>query len=283
MGFLDSLRADLKKAAIEQQRVLVVELLHQRLAELTLEDLRVLLASPLGSGLGAVRIIDLVSPAPANTSTSAASPKGSQSRGRSKQKKVKSEVRARTRRSPASKKTRRTSEQIRGSVLSTIRSAVEPLFVSEIETKTAVHRKAIVRALRSLSEAGQVITLGDPNRPRYGLPGKTTGGDKAGASKASTAKRPTTTKKQSKSAKKQPKPKAVKVTGRTADGRAAYDAAVVEVLKASGGWIAATEIRRQVGGTANQLRIALDRLGNAGRVQQRGEKGARRYSLVTPE
>lgn len=60
MGFLERLQSDLKHAVLEHQRVLVVQLLQRRFAELTLEDLRTLLASPLGRGLGSVRVADIV-------------------------------------------------------------------------------------------------------------------------------------------------------------------------------------------------------------------------------
>ena len=59
-GLLDGFKADLQKLQVERQRDLVVQLLHRRFDGLTLDDLRALLASPLGRGLGGTRIADLL-------------------------------------------------------------------------------------------------------------------------------------------------------------------------------------------------------------------------------
>mgnify|MGYP000323014064 CR=1 FL=1 len=285
MGFIDRLRADLKRATIEHQRALVVELLHQRFAELTLDDVRSLLASPLGQGLGEVRVADLLPPTTSPPRKASTTSKPSTPRRGPGQKKRRSKARVPARRARAAA-ARRTKDQIQKAIVSALRSAAAPLYITEIAAKTSVHRKAIGRAIGSLLAGGQVITTGEPKRPHYALSERPTGeGERAASAMSSNKKARPKAKARAASTtssgkKVNPKSKGRQVTARTVEGRKNYDAAVVEALRAAGGWVAASAIRKRVGGTANQVRIALDRLRDAGRVVRQGAKGATRYSLV---
>ncbi len=77
-----------------------------------------------------------------------------------------------------------------------------------------------------------------------------------------------------------PKAKAVSagaVDVRNAAGRAAYDAAVLNVLVSSKGPAPAQEVRRVAGGTPMQARAALNRLIESGKVGYKGRARATRY------
>ena len=70
------------------------------------------------------------------------------------------------------------------------------------------------------------------------------------------------------------------VNTRTPAGREAFDAAVFEALKAIGGPAGAGEIQRRVGGTNMQVRSAVNRLIEAGRVTWTGKARGTRYRLA---
>lgn len=68
---------------------------------------------------------------------------------------------------------------------------------------------------------------------------------------------------------------------RTAAGREALDAAVLEALEAEGGKdIAAEQLRDRLGTTPHQLRTSLNRHIEAGRVSFTGKARGTRYSLT---
>jgi len=60
MSFLDNLQADLRRAQVEHQATLLVQVLRERLHELTFGELRQILNSRLGEGLAARPVRDLV-------------------------------------------------------------------------------------------------------------------------------------------------------------------------------------------------------------------------------
>lgn len=68
------------------------------------------------------------------------------------------------------------------------------------------------------------------------------------------------------------------VNTRTAAGRDRYDAAVLQVLRDAGDKVGAVEVRKQVGGTALQVRTALNRLIEAGAVAFEGKARATTYA-----
>lgn len=60
MGFLSHVRQDLQESLAEQQRLAVLAVLRKRFSTLTFDDLRQLLTSPLGKGLGPLLIADVL-------------------------------------------------------------------------------------------------------------------------------------------------------------------------------------------------------------------------------
>lgn len=70
------------------------------------------------------------------------------------------------------------------------------------------------------------------------------------------------------------------VNTRTAAGRDQYDATVLRVLRDAGDKVGAVEMRKQVGGTALQVRTALNRLIEAGAVTFEGKARATTYSTT---
>lgn len=84
---------------------------------------------------------------------------------------------------------------------------------------------------------------------------------------ASTKTKPTATKASSRNA----------VNTRTPAGRDQYDAAVLQVLRDAGTKVGAVQVRKQVGGTALQVRTALNRLIEAGTVTFEGKARATTY------
>ena len=72
--------------------------------------------------------------------------------------------------------------------------------------------------------------------------------------------------------------KAASVDTRSATGRDAYDKSVLAILKSAGGKkVSAQTIRREVGGTPEQARRALNRLIDSNGVQYTGQARATRY------
>ena len=67
------------------------------------------------------------------------------------------------------------------------------------------------------------------------------------------------------------------VNTRTPAGRDRYDAAVLQVLRDAGNKVGAVAVRKQVGGTALQVRTALNRLIEAGSVAFEGKARATKY------
>lgn len=70
------------------------------------------------------------------------------------------------------------------------------------------------------------------------------------------------------------------VNTRTPEGRTRYDEGVLEMVRASSGPVAATSIRKKVGGTPLQVRAALNRLIEAGQVEFQGRARAMRYTAL---
>ena len=69
------------------------------------------------------------------------------------------------------------------------------------------------------------------------------------------------------------------VNTRTPEGRAQYDVAVFDAVSAAGKPLGSSALRKKVGGTPLQLRTALNRLIESGKVTYEGKARATRYSL----
>lgn len=70
------------------------------------------------------------------------------------------------------------------------------------------------------------------------------------------------------------------VDTRSAKGRAAYEADVLQLVEAAKVPISAPEIRAKAGGTPQQARAALNRLIEAGKITYQGRARATRYSAA---
>jgi len=107
----------------------------------------------------------------------------------------------------------------------------------------------------------------------WALPGKS-GGSKAAAPRAG-AKKPA-----AKAAPSGGASKGAKVVNtRTPEGRAKYDEAVFAAVSSAKGPLGSSALRKSVGGTPLQLRTALNRLIEDGKVTYEGKARATRYSL----
>ncbi len=69
------------------------------------------------------------------------------------------------------------------------------------------------------------------------------------------------------------------VNTRTPEGRAAYDEAVFEAVSGAKDAVGSAYLRKRIGGTPLQLRTALNRLIESGKVTYQGKARATRYSL----
>ncbi len=69
------------------------------------------------------------------------------------------------------------------------------------------------------------------------------------------------------------------VNTRTPEGRAEYDTAVLEAVGSFKSAAGSSQLRKKVGGTPLQMRTALNRLIESGKVTYEGKARATRYSL----
>ncbi len=69
------------------------------------------------------------------------------------------------------------------------------------------------------------------------------------------------------------------INTRTPSGRAALDSTVFEVLKSMPGWVGAGELQKRIGGTNMQIRNAVNRLIDQGKVTWTGKARGTRYRV----
>lgn len=288
VGFLEQLRSDLKRAALEQQGTLVVHLLRKKFASLTFDDLRALLASPLGRGLGPLRVAELTTQessttktrtpttAPAKTSGSSKKPKAK----KSKAKKPKAKTSRSTAKGPSKRKN--VAPAVLAAVLAALEKERAPIRGPALAAKLKVHRTTVRVALARLLAAGKVTTVGPPTRLSYSIKPS----ESPVPANSDTTSRPKPAKTKVAKATK------AKVTTRTAPagsprppsdtmqgGQAGYDGAVLAVIRTSGTGVASSTIQTSVGGTIDQVRAALHRLMEAGQIIRTGERKFTRYEL----
>jgi hypothetical protein len=189
--FLRSIRTDLAKVLAQQQQAALLQVLRGRVATLTFDELRQILASPIGKGLGGTRIAELLEGPTAPTAK--ATPR-KKSKGTARPKKATKERAARRRKSTPSASTSSTKSTVPADV------AAQP-------------------------------------RPR-----------KMSAKKAQELEQRT--------------------------------AAVLNVITRAGGWILSREIHRQVAGTPDQVRDALNKLRTGGQVERRGLNDKTEYRVA---
>jgi hypothetical protein len=278
VAFLEQLRSDLKRAALEQQHMLVVHLLRTKLASLTFDDLRALLASPLGRGLGPLRVAELLTEGPPKAKTPTSSP-AKKPASRKKPKATKSKARTSKPARKGRAKRKNVAPALEAAVLAALGKERAPIRGPALAAKLKVHRTTVRGALARLLAAGKVTTVGPPTRLSYSIkPSESpaqTNSDTASRPKPAKAKvaNATVTKRTAPTAS--PHPPSDTMQG----GQAGYDGAVLAVIRTSGTGVASSTIQASVGGTIEQVRAALHRLRDAGQIIRTGERKFTRYEL----
>jgi hypothetical protein len=255
MGILGVFKANLQQLQVESQRELVIRVLRASIGEMTLDDLRTLLASPLGRGLGKVRVGELL----AGETAAATPPRRPEVTTRPKSKPKKKRAKTRNKRTAKVGRAAAARKDLRAHALETLQSAPEPLNLRELVEVLGADRRTVRKALVGLLSQGSIVASGKAPKLRYAVPEKPQEAQKtASAPRAKNA---------------------VRVSGRTIKGRATYEAAVLAALRDKGEQTPLSVLIKETGGTDNQLRAALRRLIAAGKVDRTGERDRTRYSV----
>lgn len=248
MAFLAGLKKELDDGLAQQQRNVLVQLLHKRLPTLTLEELRQFLASPLGRGLGSVHLAEIrdgvaeTSPPRAGTVRAPTSKRNKPTRKSKPTKRSPKRTRgqvAYTAKAPR----RRASQSLLESVAEALVAADQALTTAELAERVKSHPVSIRRALLGLIDARRVVTEGPPTRLRYRL-----------ATAVDDATRPA--------------------------GDESLEDRVLAHLRGSTGGVALSQLVAQLGGSDKQVRMAVRRLESAGQALRTGERGQTRYSAT---
>lgn len=326
MSILERIRSDLDRGLLEHRAKVLLEVLRQRLGELTLGDLRDILASKLGQGLAALRLAELTGgtgeakPAlPRATKGKPAKPAkpAKATTGKAKAGAKKPATKKSAAKKPAAKKSAAGTfgAELLEKVWHTLHAAGVPMTSGELRAALGGSKATMYRAVRELVRAGKLATDGKPARysvkageartepapanatteageqPAGKKAAKKAAGKKAAAKKAAgkkTAAKKTgkkaagktaAGKKAAKKAAKAEPAGAAEVSARTIEGRTQYDETVIAALRTAGDWVSATRLREAIGGSDNQVRIALRRLIDEGKVARRGERNATEYRL----
>jgi predicted transcriptional regulator len=259
MSILHRLRSDLQRSVAEHQAILLAQVLRQRFTELTLGDLREILTSPLGRGLDNLKLAELSQTAALGEGGKRGAPVVKRGGGRVTRPDASP---VRSGRSPSA-----TSTDYVSSIVEVLQSAGTGLTSGELRAKLGGSPSTMYRAVTELIKAGKVRSEGKPARyswipgAQYEVEGDDDDGDVASLPPPSKRGRPPV------------------VSARTLEGRAHYDAQVMSLLQQTNGWIGASQLRAHVGGSDNQVRIALHRLVASGQVTRRGERNSTEYRL----
>ena len=255
MSILHRLRSDLQRSVVEHQALLLAQVLRQRFTELTLGDLREILTSPLGRGLEKFKLVDLSRDEPIEDGGAVAvAPR----RGPGRPRKVVPEAPELRR---ASVSPSATNSDYVASIGEILQFSGKAMTSGELRAKLGGSPSTMYRAVTELIKEGQVRSEGKPARYSWVGDEHEVDSEPEEASAPAPAKRG--------------RPEGV--SARTLEGRAQFDAAVMRVLEQADGWIGASQLRAQVGGSDNQVRIALHRLVGAGQVSRRGERNSTEY------
>jgi len=250
MKFLAQVQADLKQAALAHQNLLLLQVLRSRSAELTLGDLRKLLASPLGQGIDDVRVAELFV---ATAEVPGKITKKATARRRTRTVEGSKDA-AETKRKPKLRKW--PLEKLIEAVFAMLQSAKEPLSSTEIAVRLKAHRSTVRDVLQKLSAAKRIVITGSRQSTRYALPD---------ARREAQTGKPRSTKAQQRAA-------AHPAVLTQAD----YDAAVLANLRAVGS-MSSSQLQASVGGTLNEVRAALQRLIASQQASRVGERKKTRY------
>jgi DNA-binding transcriptional regulator PaaX len=133
------------------------------------------------------------------------------------------------------------------------KKSTAPLNLRELVEALGADRRTVRKALVGLLAQGSIAASGKAPKLRYGVPEKPQITPRA--------------------------KKAVRVSSRTTEGRATYEAAVLAALRDKGEQTPLSALIKETGGTDNQLRAALRRLIAAGKVDRTGERDRTRFSV----
>ena len=264
MKFLAQVQADLKRAVVEHQRDLIVQVLQGRSGELTLGDLRTFLASPLGRGLDDVRVATLFTATPSTPGKSSeAAPSRRRARtARAKPTTVNAERKPKMKTWPKAK--------LVEAVFATLQSSTAPISSTQIAAKLRAHRSTVRDLLQKLSEARRIVISGSRQGTRYAL----ASAQQHGQPEAQTGK------KRSRKTAASAKPKRAETPAVLS--QADYDFAVLANLRAIGA-MSSSQLQASVGGTLNEVRAALQRLISTQEVQRVGQHRHTRYLPLGPK
>lgn len=123
MGFLEDFKADLQQLQVESQRDLVVHVLRARVGEMTFDELRAVLSSPLGRGLGSTRVGEVL----AVGTPTATSPRQPAASTKPKSKSKKGRAKIRRKRPTKAGRVAAVRKDVRPAVLARLQSASKPL------------------------------------------------------------------------------------------------------------------------------------------------------------
>ncbi|MFZ6178284.1 hypothetical protein [Nannocystis pusilla] len=261
MSILHRLRSDLQRSVAEHQAILLAQVLRQRFTELTLGDLREILTSPLGRGLDNLKLAELSQNAGAGDAGKPSGKGGRREGGRASRADASAPVRSG--RSPSA-----TSSDYVSSIVEMLQAAGTGLTSGELRAKLGGSPSTMYRAVTELIKAGKVRSEGKPARYSW-IPGAQYDVARDDDDDAVSLPPPS----------KRGRPPVV--SARTLEGRANYDAAVMNLLQQTSGWIGASQLRAHVGGSDNQVRIALHRLVTSGQVTRRGERNSTEYRVTS--
>ncbi len=176
MEFLQSIQKDIGKALAQFHQAALLQVLRDRAATVTFDELRQLLASPIGKSLGSVPIGQLFAnaappaPSPANTTASASAAKPRQAKQKKAAKKKQSKRRrastaaasTRPRKRPAGvspEKAREVSQRV-ASVFEAVKRAARWLGTAEVQAQVGGTSHQVRYALEKLEASGQVKRQG---------------------------------------------------------------------------------------------------------------------------
>jgi len=244
MAFLAGLKKELADELAQQQRNVLVQLLHKRLTTLTLEELRLLLVSPLGRGLGSLRLAEIRDgvaqvPSHADKVRSPRAGKRNNTAKKAKPRKTGSKQDQAAHQVKAPKR-RTASPSLVESVAEALVAADRALTTAELAELVRSHPVSIRRALLGLIEARRVVTDGPPTRLRYRLATTTVATEPA--------------------------------TDDDLEGR------VLAHLREATTGVSLGQLVAQLGVSEKRVRTAVRGLESTGRVQRAGERGQTRYS-----
>jgi len=175
MKFVEQVQSELKKAVLQHQSDLILQVLRRRSGELTFGDLRALLSHQLGRGLTEVRVAEIFADAatslpPDSGKKSSEEPSGRPQPRRAGKRARKSVSRRRAAKPKGTPKAPKVSAQDpTTAVLAILQSAKAPLSSSQIATEVKVRRGTALTILQTLSDAKRIVVSGSSRFTRYAL------------------------------------------------------------------------------------------------------------------